>query len=263
VTPRECFEIWAPPHAVWSGWAKRVLFAQLESVSPVHAAQVVTGLEVEPARSNREPDEDRDLPAIPDARSHAAVVVDLPGAASLLVGVALARRGYRPVPLYNTTVDAAEVVDSARIAAGLPSAAREIRAAKLPPNAPPAFLLDASRMVPRVALTPGKYDNRWAVFPQDFPSAVFLRSRRLVQAVLLHGGAAPADDLAHVLRRWQEAGIGILHHDRNDAGRLAELRIDTPPRFRLPWYRALAIANLRRSAGGGFGAVIPASKLAS
>ena len=43
-------------------------------------------------------------------------------------------------------------------------------------HAPPAFLLDSDRMK-APAPDPGRFDNRWLVFPQDFPSAAFLRSR--------------------------------------------------------------------------------------
>ena len=38
---------------------------------------------------------------IPPAEDNVAVVLDLPGADGVWTGVALAARGYRPVPLYN------------------------------------------------------------------------------------------------------------------------------------------------------------------
>ena len=75
-------------------------------------------------------------------------------------------------------------------------------------EAPPAFLLDSRRFPRGKAASPGQFDNRWMVFPQDFPSGKLLLSRGLRRAVVVREGPL-MDDLAHVLRRWQEAGVRI------------------------------------------------------
>ena len=67
-------------------------------------------------------------------------------------------------------------------------------------------------MQPAVPPGPGTFDNRWVVFPQDFPSAAFLRSRGVAEVLLIQAGAQPQEDLAHVLLRWQQGG------PRNNAG---------------------------------------------
>src|SRR5437764_9749370 len=80
----ELFEIWAPHGGVWSAWTKPVLFAHLPRALPL--------LESVPTP---------DLSWMPPIQEHWAVVVDRPGAEAVRLGVALAERGYRPVPLFN------------------------------------------------------------------------------------------------------------------------------------------------------------------
>ena len=105
---------------------------------------------------------------------------------------------------------------------------------------------------------PGRFDNRWMVFPQDLPSASFLLSRGLSRAVVLQRQTGqPAEDLSHALLRWQEAGIEILALDPASDSSPQPLAIQKPSRFRALWQRALAIGGLKRNSAGGFGMVIP------
>src|SRR5881394_3940880 len=81
----EVFSIWAPDGSLWSRWAKPVLFAYLDagpSQTPVSEATI-------------------DVSWSPAPGGNVALVIDLPGAKGVWYGVALAERGYRPVPLYN------------------------------------------------------------------------------------------------------------------------------------------------------------------
>jgi hypothetical protein len=244
----ELFDLWAPPDAVWSRWAKPVLFAAQPQHVPLPAAGRRAPAPVEePAPPAPDFPLDRSL----------AVVVDLPGARSVQAGLALARRGYRPVPLFNGGDHPAAVVRVQPIVRELADGAGSLGGFLSSPDAPPAFLLDANRRPPGGA-GPGRYDNRWLVFPQDFPSANFLRSRQIFRALLIQDAASskPADDLAHVLRRWQEAGIDMLLLHPGESSPVA-LQVEKPSRFRNLSYRALAILGLRRNSAGGFGTVIP------
>jgi hypothetical protein len=63
----------------------------------------------------------------------------------------------------------------------------------------------------------------------------------------------PREDLAHVLLRWQEAGLRIRGRDG------VVIRVQRPSQFRALWYRALAILGLRRNSAGGFGSYVPES----
>jgi hypothetical protein len=109
--------------------------------------------------------------------------------------------------------------------------------------------------------SPGQFDNRWAVFPQDFPSATFLLSRGIQRVVLLQDDQEPAslDDLVHVLLRWQKAGIEVLRQglSHGAAGTPQPLAMRRPLSFRGIFYRALAASGLRRNSAGGFGSIVP------
>jgi hypothetical protein len=84
-----------------------------------------------------------------------ALVVDLPGVESVETGIAMARRRYRPVPLYNTSIGPSAVLNVADLVKVLASGATALREMSLPPDAPPVFLIDADRMSPAVPSTPG------------------------------------------------------------------------------------------------------------
>jgi hypothetical protein len=184
-----------------------------------------------------------------------AIVVDLEGVASVAAGVALAAKGFRPVPLYNGAHGADAVVDQEPLLAALAGGADALRALDLRSSAPPAFLLDARRFPARTA-APGKLDNRWMVFPQDLPSANLLLSRGIRRAVVLFEGRM-MDDLAHVLRRWQEGGVRIEGKPEKEGDLPRAIDVPKPSRYRAMWYRALAILGLGRSDAGGFGMRVP------
>jgi hypothetical protein len=105
------------------------------------------------------------------------------------------------------------------------------------------------------------FDNRWTVFPQDFPSARFLLERGIKRVVLVHANAnaQPQEDLAHVLLRWQEAGLEIFGKTQADKELPVKITVTRPSRFRFVWYRALVLLGFRRSSVGGFGAFLAQS----
>ena len=235
------FAAWAPDESPWSLWAKPVLFAGLGSMrlpSPTPPAQVL------------------DISGFPEPRERTAIVADLPGRIGADFGLALARAGYRPVPLYNCCQGASAVVDVAPIEHGLLVGAEELPRLRIRDDAPPVFLLDSNRMQGPAPL-PGRFDNRWLVFPQDFPSASYLRSRGIARVLLVQEKeGAPREDLAHVLRRWQLGGIELTATTLAGAAP-RPLQVAAPSLFRRAWYRVMATMGLRRSNVGGFGAVIP------
>ena len=246
MTNESYFEAWAPDDVHWTQWAKPVLFAHLDRVAP----------------GAKLPDDwatiEKDMSWVPRARGNAALVVDLPGNESVHAGLALARLGYRPVPLYNASVGAKAVLDLEPVARSLAAGAEVMRQTQLPPDAPPAFLLDARRMKPEVLPGPGRFDNRWLILPQDFPSANYLRARGIGEVILVQREEeAPQEDLAHVLLRWRQAGMELYVAAVRGTGRPRELHVRPPSFFRRAWYRAIALMGLRRSNVGGFGAVIP------
>ncbi len=252
MTGRELYEVWAPALDEWSPWVKPVLFAEIDDFA--NDAAFIPMPKEPGLRCRIEPIRDT------------AVVLDLPGPRSLLAGLDLAKVGYRPVPLYNTTSGRHQKVPPEKCV--LPHVAVLVRMLSMPlaehvrntiiGETPPVFLLDSRRLRGGNSPSPGMYDNRWMVFPQDFPSAGFLKSRGITQAVVVQEEMGPlADDLSHVLLRWKQAGIAILRQDADMDSPPRAAEIQEPSRFRSTLYRVFALMGLRRNSAGGFGSVIP------
>jgi len=240
------FEIWAPTESLWSPWVKPVLFASM------HAAQSRTELDCR-----------NDLSLAP-APNDTVLVVDLPGAEGVTAGLALAARGYRPIPLYNAVPrplmdeEAGQVaVDVRLIMSVLYHGSPVLVKAGLAPDAPPAFLLDARRRGGLVDVQPGWFDNRSVSFTTDFPSANFLMAHGFRRVLLIqHEASQPQPDLAHTLRNWQEGGLVIeLFRPGRDA-QIMPCAVERPSRFRRVWQRALEMLGFARNELGGFGGML-------
>jgi hypothetical protein len=205
-----------------------------------------------------EPIHDRDLPTMPGVESSSAVIVDLPGAEAVTAGLSLAKRGFRPVPLFNGTSGPSPVIDVGPTIRALRAGTELLKASAVSPEAPPAFLLDSRRNASPTESPPGSYDNRWVVLPQDFPSGALLASRGIRSATLIQrGGLTIAGDLAHVLRRWQDGGIHVRVIDLAAGHTPTDVSVPKPSGFKLAWYAAVALLGLRRSNVGGFGSAVP------
>lgn len=239
--PQRLFEIWAPPNAVFSPWAKPLLFAQMD-----------TGRAVPPA--------DHAPPAQPwagalDART--AVILDLPGDDAVRHAAALATLGHRPVPLFNGSDGDKPAIDVRPVMLALRQATPAIERAPLTDQSPPVFMLDARRYSATSKPGPGWFDNRWVVFPQDFPSGRFLRAHAIERALLVRKGPwRTGDDLLEILARWAKDGVELLsaEADKPDA---APLRAHAPWGLRPIAALALVMLGLRANSAGGFGARVP------
>jgi hypothetical protein len=241
---RHAYAIWAPPESPWSPWAKPSLFADLGRVfSTAH---------------DEGPINVEDVSWLPIFDKRTAIVIDLPGGVAVTRGLQLTRRGYRPVPLFNTSHEGNAAVSVREILEGLNTGRRVIPAMEIPADAPPAFLLDSKRLGDGRSPPPGIYDNRWTVLPQDFPSAAKLREHGIA-AVLLwqRENAQPADDLAHVLRRWQDAGLDIYLEYGDLPSPPVPLTVHRPSRYKSILHRLFVLAGLRRNSAGGFGSIVP------
>ena len=236
----ETYKIWAPDNALWTEWAKPVLF---------------TSVQTGELFSNAPPLEIPQVSWLPQRCYYTMIVVDLPGKRGVEEGLALAQLGYRPVPLYNGVMPPSghSAISTYEIASALFAGADVLSGLSLVPAAPPAFLLDYDRMS-GVGRTPGSFDNRWSVFPQDMPSAAFL-TKRLVKEILVRPERIQ-DDLAHILLRYQEQGIKISLYDGSE---IREITVHKPSWFKKLYYRFKVILGLTRNATGGFGGVIPQS----
>jgi hypothetical protein len=272
--------------SIWSRWVKPVLFAHL---SGSVIARVMTETPNEPIPA--------DVGGVPRATGTTAILVDLPGAASIATGLALIELGYRPIPLYNsvpvmlpdsstpslplvTRPEAAPTQESLDLLVSLslrdeesvrgPRAAVDmfpivhllVQSAQneslktISPHAPPAFLLDSRRRGIGAVCRPGDFDNRSISLPTDFPSANFMLANRIRDAIVIQEQEGPPQqDLAHTLRRWQEAGLRIM--TTMPGGTPQPAVVSRPPRFRHMWYGLLARLGLRQNPLGGFGGFLP------
>jgi len=245
----QAYETWAPQQSPWSPWVKPILFASEWNWDTPDPG----------------PDGIPDPQWVPARDPSTAFVIDLPGAEGVLWGIALARRTWRPVPLYNAlqggSVEGASaaLVDVSSIVRAMRHATPILAQLALDADRPPAFLLDAHRRYGSGTTAQlGRFDNRSISLPTDFPSASFLRSRGIERAVLVQqAGMEPQVDLAHTLLAWQEHGLPILAKTTGTEDPPEPIRVARPSRFRATWYRCLATVGLRRSPLGGFGGTIP------
>jgi len=185
-----------------------------------------------------------------------------------LLGVALAERGYRPVPLFNACpppdIPAPDqagrlaAIDVDSILAALVQSAERLQQLALPADAPPAFLVDANRQRPLQPLRPGLFDNRSVLFVTDFPSASFLASQNIERVLVLCDRPGDIDrDLAYVLRTWQRAGITVSCKSLTEPGPVQPLAIGGRWLLFNLWHRLASALRLRRNPLGGFGAFVP------
>jgi len=236
------FRIWAPDNALWTQWAKPVLFAAAIYYNPD-----IVDLAGYKGKIG---------PGWIEYAGDTAVIVDLPGADGVEAGLLLAHIGYRPVPLYNGVPGTGlnqPVIPVGDIRAALFKGAHELEQLSVKQNAAPAFLLDYNRMQ-GVSKQAGSFDNRWSIFPQDMPSAAFL-VKSGIKNIVVKTNERINEDLCHILCRYQEQGI-LIHHC-NRQGITKVVNIGKPSGFRSLWRRFLVIAGLTRNTAGGFGGNIP------
>lgn len=246
------FDVWAPPRATWSPWCKPVLFAHMGSEEPL------------PPQQSGEQDWPGTFEDLPEAHERAVVVVNLPGARSVAFGLLFAEHlRYRPVPLFNgapapNRTDAAQV-DVLSILSALFHGTERLAKLPLEPDSPPVFLLDARRRHKRdVLVASTAFDNRSVSFPTDFPSAHRLLASGIRRALVVQEMPGGVDaDLAHTLRRWQDAGITLTLRALQAASGAEPLSIPKPSAFRSAIYRLLERAGLHRNVLGGFGGFPP------
>jgi hypothetical protein len=266
MTGQELFKTWAPNDSTWSQWVSPALFAQIACTEGAAAVRV-----------------DAPAPTWPGEKAspESAVIIDLPGADSIRLAMALAKLGYRPVPIINASPGPvglqlnflpkpANVSPRSIVVLDMSSLVREICIATellqklfFASDAPPVFILDSLRLRGSNPVLEDMFDNRWMVFPQDFPSARFLAEKKIKRVTLVQKEKAqPLEDLSHVLLRWQESGIEILAAASGDTNAPSRITVSRPSRFKASWYRALATLGLRRSSVGGFGSFIPETSAA-
>jgi len=262
VTKDHIFETWAPRDGRWSPWVKPVLFCFINRISTTAGTSTFHGLNF--------------LSFV----ASTAVVIDLPGAESVAAGMALAARGWQPIPLFNALpgpsahdpfsedVLAGKAEPSApppvavevnSIVAALRDATPALQALRISPSAPPAFLLDARRGAPGWAPRFDTFDNRSISFPSDFPSTEKLREYGITRILLIQERAAPQHDLMHTLRLWQDDGLTIELLNPGESARPQPCPIRHVTKLGLWWMKFVSLFTLHRARRDVFGRMIASS----
>jgi len=262
MTDIEAYKIWAPDNALWTEWAKSVLFINMKNQnSDLFMLKI------------------HNISWLNNFNQNTAIIVDLPEEKSVEESLALAYMGYRPVPLYNGVCAhnyQNMIVDVSNLSKALYAGAEQLSSINIINNAPPVFMLDSRRMK-AWGRSPGMYDNRWCIFPHDMPSASFLIKQNINKVIIrteltktffakVFYEENIQYDLLHIIYRYQEAGIiiqlscaeNIAVNSNND--KVKDIIISKPSNYKSLTYRINVIMGLSRNASGGFGRQIPEPK---
>lgn len=241
----EFYKVWADPTSPWSDWVAPALFTRLHRDGEILPAATVS----KPAW-------------VSSLSPGTALVIDLPGADSVKVAMMFAESGYRPIPLFNASPAPYEsaglglvemspckcAIEMQSVMDAIATATPSLVSMSFPEGAPPAFILDSRRLsnLPRTEYKEF-FDNRWMVFPEDFPAASYLRAHGIDKVILVQENRLePQEDLARVLIRLQQSGIET---------HAARFTSDEPPRrivvkkpsiLKTARFRALRLLKLMR-----------------
>jgi len=192
---RQAFQMWTPKGARWIDWVRPVPFVMIDMDGRLNT---ITNFTIPCINyiSGLEPD--------------TAIFLDLPGYESVKEGLALAKLGWRPIPVYNGTNEqqgAMALVDNHTTESALLWGAKELQSIKLANDAPPVFLLDSCR-THRHKMNVSVFDNSWDLYPQDIPSAEYFL-RHGINKILVRGNLIQMD-LRKILYKFGKKGITTL-----------------------------------------------------
>ena len=210
---RDVFKIWAPIGARWGDWIRPVPFIGINTNLKVHEVCDFTIPNIN---------------YIKQLVSDTAIIADLPSYEGIKEGIALAKIGFRPIPIYNGTNEqegSMSVVDNHSIEFALRWGAVELEKINIANDAAPVFLLDSNRMH-RLKMDPSVFDNSWDIYPQDIPSAEYFLKNGIKKIIVR--GVCVQKDLSKILYKFQKDGIKILLTTGYEEPR--EIKIKKPAR---------------------------------
>ncbi len=214
MTGREAFKIWAPTGKPWVDWVRPVPFVVIGKYKKPY---VVSNLPLpqltfmEAMKENSVTEMILGMGGDIDLKE-TAIIVDQLGEESVRYGIALAKQGFRPIPIYNGVMEqvgARATVDNQSVAMALEHWAYELEKLDIPEDARPAFLVDRARLN-RYKTQDSIYDNSWDMYPQDLPSAQYFIQQG-IKNILVIGGPDISRDLKNILEKHQKKGIAIYH----------------------------------------------------
>lgn len=195
MTNKEIYKIWAPDKKRWVDWVRPVPFINIDD------------------SSSRKEFIDYRIPSInylKELLNDTALIIDIPGIDSIKEGIALARLGYRPIPIFNGTdppIGTISTTNNQIIKPLLIWGAFELKNIKLKNDAPPVFLLDQNRLN-RYKINNGIFDNSWDIYDGDLPSPKYLLENGINKIIVRSN--FQAKDLRKILYKWQKNNIKIF-----------------------------------------------------
>ena len=212
----DIYKIWAPTSLIWSSWVRPVPFIDLDIPK---TSNVFIDYEIPSINYSNELDD------------KTAIIIDESGPNSIKEGIALALKGYQPIPLFNGTnpnQGTIATTDNDLIEPFLIWGALELSNITLKENALPVFLLDKNRLN-RYKMNSSIFDNSWDIFPQDIPSYKFLLEHN-IDKILIKSDKLNKD-LEKVLYKYYKNGIKILFTNGYDE--IKEIKIKKPKKIEL------------------------------
>lgn len=195
MTGREIYEVWALASRKWKPWVRPVPFVVINDEFTVYTSANLKIPEIQYTKNILE---------------DTAIIVDLPGIESIREGLALAKIGYSPVPIYNGTIEqegAIATTDNKTVITGLMLGAFELNKIQTSEKEIPVFLLDTNRMN-RLKMNISVFDNSWDIYDQDIPSAEYF-IKNGINKIIIRSDKIQRD-LNKILYKFQEKGIQIL-----------------------------------------------------
>lgn len=195
INNKELYKIWAPFDFPWSPWVRPVLFANINDTLKINKY-----LSFEP----------NVVKYVEKGVTDTAIFVDLPSTEEIEEGIALAKLGFRPIPLYNGTEPqdgVKSIINNDEIEGAIIWGAKELRNINLDKLAPPAFLLDFNR-VERRRRDVSVFDNSWDIYYQDVPTAEYLLNNKIKKIIVR--SSILNKDLKRILYGYQKKGMQIF-----------------------------------------------------
>lgn len=195
MTNKEIYKIWSPDKKRWVDWVRPVPFINIDD------------------SSSRKEFIDYRIPSINYLKkllNDTALIIDIPGIDSIKEGIALAKLGYRPIPIFNGTdppIGTISTTNNQIIKPLLIWGAFELKNIKLKNDAPPVFLLDQNRLN-RYKINNGIFDNSWDIYDGDLPSPKYLLENGINKIIVRSN--FQAKDLQKILYKWQKNNIKIF-----------------------------------------------------
>ena len=206
---KDIYKIWAKENLKWANWIRPVPFVGINENMKIYEISDFVIPEIK---------------YITEFEKNTAIIIDLPGNDSIGEGLAIAKLGYIPIPIYNGTDEqpgTIATVDNNNIKLGLIKGALELEKIKIENNALPVFLLDSNR-VNRYKMDVSIFDNSWDIYPQDMPTAEYLLKNDINKIIVR--AEKIQRDLSKILYKFQKRGIKVLFTDGYEEPKIIKIK---------------------------------------